>query len=226
MSEIKIKSDFIGHVESGGLFVARINKEVVIDTSHPVARGYVDLRTEKYKEYGYLDSTLPKDIDSDDERSDHYVAMSPNADGTGNILGTLRMISRDATDKNPLPIENFFDDSLNGKVTPKAAEISRLIVERVKHHEEVRTALIQTALKETVSNGTKQTLAMVDPWFRNYLRDKIMIPMTEVTEERKFGKYPEAQVGIDVDFCTLNRRIGIKGLSAVYAEEGIEYYRF
>ena len=226
MSEVKIRSGFISSVESGGLFIAKMESKTVTGMSHPVAQGYIDLRTNKYKEYGYLDPNLPKDIDTDDERSDHYVAISPNADGTSNILGTLRMISKDVTDKNPLPIESFFDDSLNGKVTPKTAEISRLVVERVRRHEEVRTALIQTALKETVSNGTKQTLAMVDPWFRDYLKDKIMIPMTEVTEERKFGKYPEAQVGIDVDFHTLSQRIGAKGLSAVYAEEGIEYFRF
>lgn len=227
MEKIIIESSFMDQVESGGLVVAKIDKQLVTDMSHPVSRGYIQLRTEKYRQYGYISPSLSSDINSDDERSDHYVAIEAGDSHLGYIIGTLRMINRDVDDNIPLPIESLFNDTLNGEVTPKAAEISRLIIEHSSQpHGLARTALIQTALKETVSNGTKQTLAMVDPWFRDFLKDKVRIPLSEVTEERKFGKYPEAQVGIDVDFRTLNKRIGVKALAAVFVEDGVEFYKF
>lgn len=227
MERINIKSDFIGQIEPGGLVVAKIDSESVVGGSNPLARGYIELRTRKYQEYGFLDTSVASDINFDDERSDHYVALESNQNGTSSVVGTMRMINREVEDGYLLPIESMFDESLDVKVTPKVAEISRLIVEAGgQPKNKIRTTMIQTALKETLTNGTRQTLAMVDPWFRDFLRDRAMIPLTEVTQERKFGKYPEAQVGIDVDFHTLERNMGAKALTVAFKEEGITYYRF
>ncbi len=222
-----IYSEFLNNQEDGGLYVAKIDSAAIIDQEHSAAQAYTGLRTRIYRKYGFLDPNIELDIDVDDERSDHYIAMVASGGDAALPLGVMRLINKNQKDEMSLPIENYFDDALNTVVDKDAAEISRLAIEKNGFRAGVvRTRLIQTALKTVMANGTTQTLAMVDSWFRDYLRDKAFIPMTQVAKEQQIAKYPEIQVGIDVDFETLERNIGVKALDLVHQEEGLEFYRF
>lgn len=224
MEDIKIKDNFAGKLERGSLTIAQIDKDSLHE-GVSVARGYKNLRTVKYKQYGYIEADSLDDIDSDDNRSTHLTALQANGDGSATVVGSMRLISKESVDEAPLPIESMFDASLEMIVKPKAIEVSRFITEGEQHHM-VRTRLFQVALKRVIEDGNSQTLAVVDSWFKDYLRDKVRVPVKEVTPELKIAKYPLEQVGIDIDFHTLQRNMGLKALEVAHEEVGVRYYKF
>ena len=219
MSSVKVNSEFAGNLKKNELTVAEIDPELVAELNHPVAQGYIDLRTITYRERGYLNESLERDVDNDDLRSIHFAALESNQNGTANVLGTMRLI-RKTTFNDPLPIEE-----LGVELKPGTVEISRMIAETGRQSPGlVRTRLFQVALASKYHEAT-QAVAMVDPWFRGYLKDKVKVPIVDLTDgEKKLQRYPENQVGIDVNFPVLYYSMGAKAVRAIHTEEGIMYF--
>lgn len=224
MEKIIIQDDFAGSLEPGSLSVAEIDKESLQDDLS-VARGYLELRTQKYKQLGYIGLSHVVDIDDDDRRSTHFTALESNGNSSANVVGSIRLISKEPGANSPLPIENMFGESLGVKVKPEAAELSRLIAEG-EQSKIILMRLLQVSLWRGIENGGTQALAVVDGWFRDYLRESMQIPLNEVTPESKIDRYPVKQVGIDVDYCAVQRDMGLKALEVAHKEVGVRYYKF
>lgn len=206
------------------LVVADVPASVVVAQDHPVARNYVDLRTRVYKKHNYLNEDSVIDIDEDDPRSNHFVALMPSGDRQVDVVGSMRLINKGRGFSDaPLPVER-----LGVNTVPGATEVSRMIVEGGRSPESmmIRTRLFQVALRHVIDNDIEQTVAMVDPWFRDYLRDVAKVPVKEVAPEQKIDEYSEKQVGIDIDFHILQRNIGLNALKMMYVDKGIKFYGF
>ena len=212
------------------IIVAELTPKKVLAQADPISIGYVDLRTARYKELGYIPDELGDDRDADDERSAHFVALTSGTapDAKSNAVGSMRLIKRgDSDNQFALPIENLFKGSLETDTGSGTVEISRLISTGEQHIRVLRK-LFRAALSHVLADGeTTQTLAVVDVWFMDYLANKQMVPLRKITPAKKFDQYPSKQVGIEVDFPELYQRmqkIGEKTMSVVELDGGIKYY--
>lgn len=207
-------------------------EDVLAYESNSLLAGYLKLRANVYIDQQNILSSLNRrgdgtEINSDDERSAHFVAFENRIGGVA-VFASMRLIEK--RDENDLlPIEDTFHESLYEPINRGSIEISRFIV---KHDEatcqsQAKLKIIMAGLAYSSKNNLGPLYGEVEKRLR-HSSSIFGVPAEEVSEPEMVeegGAYDSTKhktelVGIRILTENLRKRIGKEALDKMYMKFG------
>lgn len=214
-----LEADVFDTHQDARFAVGRISVNNLMTADSNLGKAYFSFRAKAYTELGIFDQyDCPNgiDIDEDDERSAHFLALKNTFDGA-KLVGTVRVISKDKAHPELLPVEHLFNGSFSGKTASlQSAEVSRLIVcqDDVRQRSTVREALLAAATAYGVEQDFCDTYAVVEPHLEKRLQ-QLGMPVERVADMRYIEKYKTSNIGLRMDYQTFAKRIGHEVIAAM-----------
>lgn len=228
MTETIARTDSEKSANYEATILSEIRKITPADTALWLQMG--QLRATCYvDEHNYLDESLldenGAEYDEYDKNASHFVVL----DDTETILGTARLLYREANSSSPLlPAEKLFDDGIDG-LTPSAMEVSRFIInssafsDKERHAGKLKTgAHLIRALTQEAEPRDDPAYAVVEPWLLGYLKH-IGVPYeTIVSKPQHTEKYNSDNILITISYDRMTRSIAENDKSRVVPARLVE----
>jgi N-acyl-L-homoserine lactone synthetase len=130
------------------------------------------------------------EMDNDDLRATHFVALENNYDGTARVVGNIRSILK-RSENEPLPVEHYFPEAFEDAPAPvNAVEASRFIA---KHPEKltqgaISVGLMRSVIMSTFSQAREPIYAVVEaPLERRFAT--IGLPFRRIADPKPLEEY-------------------------------------
>jgi N-acyl-L-homoserine lactone synthetase len=179
---------------------------------------YLKLRAQVYiEENRFLDESLRRpdgtEIDKDDERATHIIALR-NKIGGAAVVGCIRLPQKTTYDKRPLPVEEFFPEYFENPAPINSIEVSRLIVTEQDKIDrfKIKKALMAYAVAYTIKHELGPVYAIVE---EQLIRDltSMNVPLEVITEPKFIEKYNSVNYAIQIDQYEFDKRLGKEAIA-------------
>jgi len=182
-----------------GVFSA---EDIMSNRKDPIVEAYLKLRANVYiDQTGMLPASARRsdglEIDSDDERSTHFVVME-NRIGKSAIFACMRLIEKTDEYSSNLPVEDYFrEEFVDNPVSIDSIETSRFIVRHddAAARQEAKVRLVTTGLIYAMNHNLDPIYAVVEPEFERDLR-AMRLPVERLAEPKLVSEYNDDNVAI------------------------------
>jgi len=193
------------------LSVLRFSPEQVLG-DHALALAARQLRASVYiDERGFLPASAREadggERDADDARSLHFLALSENAQGDTDVVGTMRLIHKQSG-ADLLPIESFFPEHFeNNPVPENGFEVSRLVVESRQNRVANKLAsfsLIYAGLTHALNESWSPCFAVLESPLERRLQN-MGVKTDRVTATQWIEQYSTHNIAVEIDLSQTKR---------------------